>query len=186
MLSGDLSQATSGRLGLRPKFIAIFALMTAVVIAIIVAFVQWRVRVTVRDQTVRQGEAIADTVKATAGYYVLFGLTDDLKTIIADLKKKNPAIEYADFTSAEGKPLATSAPTPPTKIGTANAQVKTDDGHLLHLFVVPFADGTVTKGYFRLLINESQANEAAATLLRADILVALLAILLAVAFAYVA
>jgi methyl-accepting chemotaxis protein len=186
MLSGDITQASGNRFGLRPKFIALFALMTAIVIAIIIVFVQWRVRATVREQTVRQGEAIADTVKATAGYYVLFGLTDDLKTIIADLKKKNPSLEYADFTSADGKPLAASAATAPAKLGTSNADVRMDDGRLLHLFVVPFADGNVTKGYFRLLINESQANEAAASLLRADIVVALLAILLAVAFAYVA
>jgi len=186
MLSGDITQMNASRFGLRPKFIAVFALMTAIVIAIIILFVQWRVRDTVREQTVRQGEAIADTVKATAGYYVLFGLTDDLKTIIADLKKKNPSIEYADFTSAEWKPLASSAATPPAKLPATTGEVRATDGRLLHLFVVPFADGNVTKGYFRLLINESQANEAAASLLRADIVVALLAILLAIGIAYFA
>jgi len=186
MLSGDLSQTTGGRFGLRPKFIAVFSLLTLVVIFFIVVVVQWQVRKAIRRQTVGQGQAIADTIKSTAGYYVLFGLTDDLKTIIADLRKKNSSIEYVDFTAADGKVLAASATQPPVPLSQTTSELKGKDGRLLHLFVVPFLDGTATKGYFRLLINETQADEAAASLLRATILVALLAIVLAVVFAYYA
>lgn len=186
MLSGDITQSTGARFGLRPKFIGVFTALLAVTITIIVSFMQWRVRSAIREQTVRQGQAIADTIKATSGYYVLFGLTDDLKTILADLKQKNPAIEYAEFTSADGKPLAASAPNPPAPITNKAAVVVSKDGKPLHLFVVPFLDGTVTKGYFRLLINEEQANQTAATLLKIIIVVALLAILLAIAIAYFA
>ena len=95
MLSGDSTQFGAVRIGLRPKFIGAFAAVTIVMAIIIVSFVQWRVRRVIDDQTLAQGQAIADTVKATAGYYVMFGLTDDLKKIIVDLRKSNPSIEYA-------------------------------------------------------------------------------------------
>src|SRR5256885_10775849 len=66
-------------------------------------------------QTIEHGTAIASTIESTAGYYVLFGLNDDLKKIIEDLKR-NPSVQYADFTGADGKPLAASSPTPPSAI----------------------------------------------------------------------
>jgi len=89
MLSGDSTQFGAVRIGLRPKFIGAFATVTIVMAIIIVSFVQWRVRRVIDDQTLAQGQAIADTVKATAGYYVMFGLTDDLKKIIVDLRHRS-------------------------------------------------------------------------------------------------
>src|ERR1051326_8885011 len=77
MLSGDSTQFGAVRLGLRPKFIGAFAAVTIVMAIIIVSAVQWRVRRASDDQTRAQGQTVADTVKATAGYYVMFGLVDN-------------------------------------------------------------------------------------------------------------
>ena len=62
MLSGDSTQFGAMRIGLRPKFIGAFATVTIVMAIIIVSFVQWRVRRVIDDQTLAQGQAIADTV----------------------------------------------------------------------------------------------------------------------------
>src|SRR5687767_2929713 len=96
---------TGVRMGLRTKFVAAFALQ-AVSVALLLAVLQYLVvRRAMIGLTVEQGSAIAETVKATAGYYVIFGLTDDLKKIVSDLKK-NPSVEYAEFLDASGKVLA--------------------------------------------------------------------------------
>jgi methyl-accepting chemotaxis protein len=184
MLSGDSTQFGVVRVGLRPKFIAAFALVTVVMAIIVVGAVQWQVRRAINAQTLAQGQAIADTVKATAGYYVLFGLTDDLKKIIADLR--NPSIEYADFIAADGKPMAASAAAPPVELPRASGALLGKSGEPLHLFVVPFADSGVTKGFFRLLINHRQADAAARQLLATEIGITILALAIAVALAYFA
>jgi methyl-accepting chemotaxis protein len=187
MLSGDSTQFGAVRIGLRPKFIGAFAAVTMVMAIIIVTAVQWRVRRAIDDQTLAQGQAIADTVKATAGYYVLFGLTDDLKKIIADLRQRNSSIEYADFTTADGKPLAASAATPPMPLRNASGELRGPKNELLHLFIVPLTDDAhATKGYFRLVVNHRQAEAVARQLLMAEIGVTLLALAIAVVLAYLA
>jgi len=98
--------------GLRAKFVAAFAIQAALIALTILLVQQWLVRRAMIEQTLEQGRAIATSVESTAGYYVLFGLTDDLKNIIGDLKR-NPSIQYADFVSGEGKILAATAPAPP-------------------------------------------------------------------------
>ena len=187
MLSGDSTQFGAVRIGLRPKFIGAFAAVTIVIALIIVSVVQWRVRRAIDDQTLAQGQAIADTVKATAGYYVMFGLVDDLKKIIVDLRQRNPSIEYADFTTIDGHTLATSAAAPPVPLQKAPGALRGPNGELLHLFIVPFADEAgVTKGYFRLLVNHRQADAVSRQLLATEIGVTLLALAIAVALAYLA
>jgi methyl-accepting chemotaxis protein len=187
MLSGDSTQFGAVRLGLRPKFIGAFAAVTIVIAIIIVSAVQWRVRRAINEQTLAQGQAIADTVKATAGYYVLFGLTDDLKKIIADLRKRNASIEYADFQTTDGKPLAASAAAPPVPLSNASGELRGKKNELLHLFIVPFTDDAgVTKGFFRLVINHQQAEAVSRQLLMAEIVVTLFALAIAVALAYLA
>jgi len=187
MLSGDSTQFGAVRLGLRPKFIGAFAAITIVIAIIIVGAVQWRVRRAIDEQTLAQGQAIADTVKATAGYYVLFGLTDDLKKIIADLRKRNPTIEYADFETTDGKTLATSAAEPPTPLPKTSGELRGKNDEPLHLFIVPFTDDAgAAKGYFRLVINHRQADAVSRQLLMAEIVVTLLALAIAVVLAYLA
>jgi len=187
MLSGDSTQFGAVRVGLRPKFIGAFAAVTIVIALIIVSVVQWRVRRAIDDQTLAQGQAIADTVKATAGYYVMFGLVDDLKKIILDLRQRNPSIEYADFVTIDGHTLATSAAAPPVPLQRTSGALRGANGELLHLFIVPFADEAgVTKGYFRLLVNHRQADAVSRQLLATEIGVTLLALAIAVALAYLA
>src|SRR5207244_8742213 len=112
MLTGD---ALESRIGLRSKFIVALAVQTILLAVLIIVIEQWSVRRAIRQQTVAQGEAIARTIGFTSGYYVLFGLTDDLRKITADVHQ-NPAVEYADFVAADGKALAASASAPPVAI----------------------------------------------------------------------
>src|ERR1044071_8611560 len=99
---------TGTRMGLRTKFVTAFTLQ-AVVIALLLAVLQYLlVRRALISLTVEQGSAISETVKATTGYYVIFGLTDDLKKIAGDLGK-NPSVQYAEFLDANGKILAATA-----------------------------------------------------------------------------
>src|ERR1700754_4601410 len=101
LMSVAKENATSSRMGLRTKFVAAFATQ-AIVIALLLALLQYLlVRRALIELTVEQGSAIAETVKATAGYYVIFGLTDDLT--------KNPSVEYAEFLDANGKILGATA-----------------------------------------------------------------------------
>src|SRR3954470_3326228 len=107
MLVGDKGSAGGVRIGLRTKLILAFALQALLVAIVVVAFEQYRVRRAVIGQTVDQGAAIAHTIESTAAYYVLFGLTDDLKKIVDDLRRLR-AVQYADFMSGDGKVLASS------------------------------------------------------------------------------
>jgi len=186
MLSGDFASLAAFGAGLRAKFIAALALQTLIVILLIVGFEQWRVRSVLREQTIEQARAIANTVGSTAGYYVIFGLKDDLRKIAADLRA-NPSVQYADFLSGDGKLLAATGATPP---GLSREPGRTDlrgpRGDRQHFFVVPFRDGTITKGYFRLLMNERQADAAARSLRWTNAVVALAALLVAAALAFFA
>jgi methyl-accepting chemotaxis protein len=174
------------RLGLRPKFVATFTLITLVVAVFIVVGVQYQVRQSLTGQTIAQGNAIADAVEATAGYYVLFGLTDDLKKIISDLKAKNPSIDYVDFVTSDDKPLAASAAAPPVRIDNTKDEHGTNidlKGKRDHLFVRSFAEGDKIKGHFRMLMNESQAQEAERKLILSGSAITFLALIIAIALA---
>ncbi|MEA2571834.1 MAG: hypothetical protein QOI24_3835 [Acidobacteriota bacterium] len=183
------------RLGLRPKFIAAFALQTLLIAFAIVFFEQYKVRSVIVDQTVAQGNAISKTVETTAAYYVLFGLTDDLKSIVEQVAK-NPSVEYVDFVGADGARLVSSKPQVPPGLGNRittadNEELKSDHG-TLHLFITPFyetktdsqATGAKPKGYFRLLVNEVQAEKAAASLRNTNLLIVFLALLAAIGIAF--
>ncbi|HET7434873.1 MAG TPA: methyl-accepting chemotaxis protein [Thermoanaerobaculia bacterium] len=170
MLAGNEANV---RVGLRSKFIGAFALQTVLIAVIILGIQQWLVRRAMIRQTVEQGEAIARTIESTAGYYVLFGLTDDLKNITGDLAR-SPSVQYADFLGGDGKVLAATSTTIPDDL--RNRSLHTEHGTQTakreHIYVVPFfetkadaANPTAKpRGYFRLLMNESQAEEAARSL----------------------
>lgn len=158
---------TGARLGLRTKFVAAFAMQAVVVALILLIVQQWRVRLAIIDQTVEQGGAIAETVKATAGYYVLFGLTDDLTKIVADLER-NPSVEYAEFLDGNAKVLAATHAVQPD--GLAGRVLEEARGTKmtqrdLYIYTEPFYETEADarnrakpKGYFRMLMNESQAE----------------------------
>ncbi len=184
MLSGDLARS---RIGLRSKFILALAFQTLLIAALIVAIEQWSVRRALRQQTVGQAQAIARTVGFTSGYYVLFGLTDDLRNIVNDVRK-NRAVEYADFIAADGKVLAASGSAPPVAItrSAGRTDLQSENGEPLHLFVVPFTDGGVTKGYFRLIVNEREAESATRALRWTNFGVTALVLLIAIPLAWLA
>jgi len=190
MLVADNQSKSQTRFGLREKFIAIFALQTLVIAGVILLIERYAVKKAMTDQTVQQGSAIAATIGSTAGYYVLFGLTDDLKSIISDLSK-NKSVEYADFVSDEGKTLAASKPQPPAFLVKRQLapEQRVNLGSGLHLYVIPFTENRAdpaakAKGYFRLVVNESDALSAIASLKWWNIGVTILALFLAILAAY--
>ncbi|HEV7920820.1 MAG TPA: HAMP domain-containing methyl-accepting chemotaxis protein [Thermoanaerobaculia bacterium] len=181
---------TRSRFGLRSKFILAFALQTIVVAVMIVAIEQYRVRRVIVQQTIEQGRAIATTIEPTAGYYVLFGLNDDLMKIVQDLKR-NPSVDYADFTSADGKSIAASSSNiPPVVAAEPLGHNRTFD-ESRRLFIVPFFESKADadnptgkpKGYFRLLVNEKSAEAALTELQLWNIGITIFGLLVAVALA---
>ncbi|HUP59220.1 MAG TPA: methyl-accepting chemotaxis protein [Thermoanaerobaculia bacterium] len=156
-------------MGLRSKFVAAFALQTILAALLILGIQQFLVRRAMIAQTVEQGSAIAQTIRSTAGYYVIFGLTDDLKNIAADLGK-SASVEYAEFLDGSGKVLAATTPQVPDVL--AKRELKRESGapvgRGLHVYTVPFYESKADeanpaakpKGYFRLLMNETQAQIA--------------------------
>jgi methyl-accepting chemotaxis protein len=194
----DTSNERTVAFGLRGQLTLAFAVLTLIMAVLILGVEQYRIVQTARQETVDRGRAISDTVEATAGYYVLFGLTDDLKSILSDLTA-NKSIEYADFLNAEGVPLAQSAKNPPAAVAAQKLAVSdgtrlpTAAGESLHLFVAPFFEskaqaavlGAKPKGYFRLVMNEHQAQAAIRTMWLTNIGVTALALALAIALAMV-
>ncbi len=161
------------RFGLRPKFILAFAVPTVIIVVALLMLEQYLVRRAMIAQTVEQGEAIAQAIESTAGYYVVAGRTDDLKQIVTSLAR-NTSITYAEFRDANNGIMAASAPETPAAL--AGRKLQRDRGELigdrLHVYSVPFYETTADaatasatpKGYFRLLLNESQADAALRTL----------------------
>jgi len=190
MLSSNQNWSAA-RIGIRSKFIGTFALLTVIIALMILLIQQSLVRRAMIRQTVEQGAAIAQTIESTAGYYVIFGLTDDLKNIVADLGRSS-SVEYADFLDADGKVLAsTKAQVPPV---LANRPLHSERGAAvgngLHVYAVPFHESKTEtakpKGYFRLLMNEAQAQTALASLRSWAAGIIVLALLLASVLAFMA
>jgi methyl-accepting chemotaxis protein len=159
--------------GLRTKLVIVFVAQAVALSVFLMLLQQWLVRRAIVRQTLEQGRAIATTVEATSGYYVLFSLGEDLQNIVADLKK-NPSIEYADFVGADGTVLASTRRMPPAAVASRGVarQNGLDVGEGFHLFVVPFyetraeaSNPTATpKGFFRLLTSDLHARQAVAQL----------------------
>ncbi|HEU4523298.1 MAG TPA: HAMP domain-containing methyl-accepting chemotaxis protein [Thermoanaerobaculia bacterium] len=193
-VTGEQVQGASGA-GMRTKFIVAFAAQTIVIAACIVLVQQWLVRRAMERQTVDQGRAIATTIESTAGYYVLFGLTDDLKNITSDLKR-NASIEYADFVGSDGNVLAATEPSVPAPV--SSAPVSRADGTAigkgLYYFVVPFYESradaanpaAVPRGYFRLLTNDEHASAAVGDLKKWTVGTVIAALIFSMALAWVA
>lgn len=155
------------RFGLRSKLVLAFAVPTVIIAVLLLLLQQYLVGRAMRAQTVEQGQAIARTVEATAGYYVIFGLTDDLKNITKDLAA-SPSVDYAEFRDANEKIIAASKLELPEALANQKLErqrgASVGDG--LHVYTVPFYEtkadaanaAAKPKGYFRLLLNESQAE----------------------------
>jgi len=188
MFSGSALAPGKG-LGLRSKFVLSVAGLIFIISLLIVIIQQVAVRRAILEQTGSQGASIADTIESTAGYYVIFGLTDDLKGIMDDLKK-NTSVEYADFLSSEGNVLAA---TDPRKIPEAfkkstltrsRTNTEAEEGERrLYLSVRPFFESradasnpdTHPRGFFRLALNDRRARQAVREFAVGNIVVILLA-----------
>jgi methyl-accepting chemotaxis protein len=194
MLAGNQSD-NNVRMGLRAKFIIAFAGATVLVALLILGLQELMTRRAMVRQTVEQGTAIANTIESTAGYYVIFGLTDDLKNIAGDLAN-SPSISYAEFLDGNGKVLAATAPAVPAALSGRELRRETGAaaGDALHVYTVPFYENkgdaanpaVKPKGYFRLLMNETQAEEASASLRGWSLLILVLVTVAASVLAWLA
>ncbi|HVG24801.1 MAG TPA: methyl-accepting chemotaxis protein [Thermoanaerobaculia bacterium] len=187
MLAGNQKE-TRARLGLRAKFVLAFALQALGIAVPLVVIQQMLVRRAMIRQTVEQGSAIADTISATGGYYIRQGLRDDLRKIVVDLGK-NTSVEYAEFLDAESRVIAaTDSQQPP---GLAGRVLEPESGvevtgRSLHIYTRVFKDGEKPVGYFRLLMNESQATNAIGSLLKWNLGATLLVLTIASILAWLA
>ena len=161
------------RSGLRTKFVIAIA-VPGFIIALVIIFLQQTLVRGAMERLIRaEGAVIAQTIESTAGYYVIFGLEDDLQQIARQLKR-NESIEYAEFLNADGGVIAgTQSVQHPAVKGRPLAResaISVAEG--LELYTVPFYEagtdastpGVQPKGYFRLLLNHKQATEALASL----------------------
>jgi len=182
---------TGVRFGLRSKFVVAFATATVLIALILLLLQQYLVRRAMIRQTVEQGSAIARAIEATAGYYVIFGLTDDLKVIVSKLAH-NQSVEYAEFLDGSGKVLASSKAQLPAPLATRPLQKEEGAlaGENLHVYTVEFYETNEAtgkpKGYFRLLLNESQAQAALSSLWTWNLAITALVLVLASVLAWFA
>jgi methyl-accepting chemotaxis protein len=178
------------RFGLRSKFVLVFATATVVIALILLLLQQSLVRRAMIRQTVEQGGAIARAIEATTSYYVIFGLTDDLKQIVTKLAQ-NQSVTYAEFLDGNGKILAASKSELPASL--AGRHLVAEEGTRVdadqHVYTVSFresGDAGKPKGYFRLLLNESQAEKALSSLWRWNLGIMALVLALASVLAWFA
>lgn len=156
---------------LRTKFILAVTALTLILAIVILAIVQYAVSDTITLQLREQSSRIANTVEATASYYVVFGLTDDLTAIARELARYR-SVEYAEFISADGAVLAASDAAkkpaafakPPTDQKSSDLEIE-EGGRQLFASVRPYyedrnAPGAKPVGYFRVAINDLDVREA--------------------------
>ncbi|MDP9192608.1 MAG: methyl-accepting chemotaxis protein [Acidobacteriota bacterium] len=190
-MSAEDQNIAGVRFGLRSKFVLAFATATVLIAVVLLLLQQVLVRRAMIRQTVEQGSAIARAIEATAGYYVIFGLTDDLKVIVSKLAQ-NQSVEYAEFLDGSGKTLASSKAERPELL--ENRPLKPEEGVVLgdhlHIYTVEFYETNETggkpKGYFRLLLNETQAQIALSALWTWNIAITALVLVLASLLAWFA
>jgi methyl-accepting chemotaxis protein len=182
--------------GLRRKLLLFSLSMTLGIIAIVFVAQMVVVQRSMVDQTKQQGASIADTIASTSGYYVTFGLTDDLQSILSDLEK-NRTVEYADFVSADGSVLSqTEASLMPASLKDrglgrepVSEEVTLVDGSDGELFIRPFyetrevTEDATPRGAFRLVVNHSSADDAFNRLVVTNGFIALLAVAVVIGIA---
>src|SRR5437764_8791079 len=183
------------RFGIRAKFVVAFALLTLISALIIVGIDHYRLRGMIRTLTMEQAAAIADTVQSTGGSYVSAALDSYLQKIADDLSK-NPSVQYVDFVAADGRVMAHSGAQPPAEVTSQQLGVKRQQVDItvgqqrLHLFVVPFFEGSSDnqhpRGWFRLLVNDRRAEEVTRAMWTTNVLVVIIAIIIAVGLAVLA
>lgn len=191
--------ATRSGVRLQTKFVLAVTVLTLLLAITVLLILQFALRRAVSAQTQQGASAIANTIESTAGYYVVFGLTDDLKAIVADLRK-NRSIEYADFIAPDGSVIAATDPAKKPAVfarppATREADMEVKEGEQsLFVSIRPFfetraeeADPTAKpSGYFRLATNDQQSVEATRQLRSVYLLVLVVAILMGIMLAVIA
>ncbi|HYI10974.1 MAG TPA: HAMP domain-containing methyl-accepting chemotaxis protein [Thermoanaerobaculia bacterium] len=191
MLLGD-EKESGVRFGLRATSVIAVAVPTVLIAILLLLLQRTLVSRAMIRQTVAQGEAIASTVEATTREYVTFGLGDNLKVIV-DKLKKDRSVSYAEFTDGTGKVIAATAPQRPDVLADRRFQREHGEsaGKGLHVYTVDFKEdetnpSAAAKGYFRLLMNESSAQDALDSIGRWNVAITLLTLLLAGSMAWFA
>lgn len=188
------SDAQKNRFGIRAKFVVVLALLTLVVAVLIVAIENSRVRKALAEQALAHGHAVADTIELTAGAYVTNLAADDLRKITSNLAD-NSSVQYADFVDADRKIIAASTSQPPPELERlalpnrrGESTFRTTDGRQLHVFTVPFIDRAAgrVRAWFRLVVNERNAEETARGLWGVNLVIVLLALAVAVTLGFFA
>jgi methyl-accepting chemotaxis protein len=181
MLSSDTTQRTSQRVGLRPKLVLAFVLQTVVIALSIVGLEQWRVRDMVREQLLTRADALARTVAVASDNAAKNGRLEELRVVAGDVRSR-AWVDYADFVSGDGRIIAASPGVPPPGLTTTagRTDLRAANGEPLHLFVSPLGGGA-----FRLIANEREAMSVASQLRWSNVVVALLALAVAVALAWI-
>jgi methyl-accepting chemotaxis protein len=183
MLSGAATEPPRQRVGLRLKFIVAFALQTLVSALLIVGLDQWRVRTVTREELFSRADAITRTVAVASASAVQAGRTDELRAIVNDMKTR-PWVDYADFVGPDGKILAAQGVPPPgLSLTVGRSDFPDAGGSPLHAYVAPLSGNA---SHFRLVANERDATSIAQRLRWWSLGVALLALLIAVALAWIA
>ena len=182
MLSGAPSELPRNRVGLRAKLVLAFVLQTFLIAMLVVGVEQWRVRNTVQNHLLDRTEAFARTIAVAGDLAMNNGRLDELHAMAKDVKSR-PWIDYADFVAADGRIVASQG-TPP--VGLALDAGRTDlrdtAGEPLHQFTAPFASGG---GSFRLVANERETQTVIDRLRWSNLLVALVALVIAVGLAWI-
>jgi len=183
MLSGDTTTPPRSRVGLRPKVVMAFAIQTLIVTLLIIGFEQWRVRSTLRDQLLTRAEGLARTVAVASNDALKNARVDELRAVAEDVKSR-PWIDYADFVTPDGRVVAFSQGTRPEGLTLSNGHTENRDvgGELRHLFVAPVRGGA---GAFRLVANERESVGIASQLRTDNIVLAVLALIVATVLAWI-
>src|SRR5437763_10540992 len=133
MLSGDTTQLTSQRVGLRPKLVLAFVLQTIVIALLIVGLGQWRVRDMVREQLLARADGLARTVAVASDNAAKNGRIGELRAVAGDVKSR-AWVDYADFVTADGRIVAASSGAPPSGLTTTagRSDLRAANGEALH------------------------------------------------------
>lgn len=176
------------RFPIRAKLAVSVSLLILVVSILIVLVEQYQVRKANLVRTIELGESIADAIGSTCGYYVIFGLSEDLQAIATDLSRDR-TIEYADFLSASGDVIAaTDAKRLPEVFRQWDGSIRSRHSSVVageqtfQVFIRPFYEnreqvaGAKAQGFFRLVLNDSAAKMAAKKLAMINSLVLVMAL----------
>lgn len=103
-----MSSANLGKgLNLRAKFRWGVFVLLALLALVLMALLIWIARGRLVDQARTQGRTLAKTIATSSGYYVLFGLEENLRDIIKTAEI-DESVEFVEFLDVRGNAIAQS------------------------------------------------------------------------------